>query len=480
MKKIFILSLVLSSMYANVFAQNYKYIDSLKSVISKTVKPDSTTVELYSRIAANYIFSKPDTALYYNSLAKKIATDLQLTNRLFRIKLSDALCYSIQRKDSMALQLALACLKEAETLSEVRYLRRAYYFLGSISFHIRDFESAIKYNRKFYSLLSNSKADSATLGGYYEHMGETYDQMNQLDSAELYITKSFQHNLKSGQLRDFSYYLMGNMYAKRNQFNLALQFYREAKSASSSNISLGEGKKNKMDIEIGFARVFKQLNKIDSAISHAKKAYDISKDISIPREKLESLSLLTELYKQKGNVDSAFFYLNNLSILKDTLVSEEKIRAIQTLSYTEENRQQKLEEQKEKEQIERKHNIQLAITAIAILTFIILFLLLSRSILVSHKLVESLSIVALLLVFEFLNLLIHPWLEKITHHSPILMLLGLVLLAALLLPLHHKLEHWTTKKLVEKNKAIRLAQAKKTIEELEERNTDNTNPTTTS
>ena len=47
------------------------------------------------------------------------------------------------------------------------------------------------------------------------------------------------------------------------------------------------------------------------------------------------------------------------------------------------------------------------------------------------------------------------------------MLLGLVCMAALIVPLHHKLENWATHKLVEKNKAIRLAKAKKTIEELE-------------
>jgi hypothetical protein len=47
------------------------------------------------------------------------------------------------------------------------------------------------------------------------------------------------------------------------------------------------------------------------------------------------------------------------------------------------------------------------------------------------------------------------------------MLLALVCIAALLVPLHHKLEKWATNKLVEKNKAIRLAAAKKTIEELD-------------
>jgi hypothetical protein len=47
------------------------------------------------------------------------------------------------------------------------------------------------------------------------------------------------------------------------------------------------------------------------------------------------------------------------------------------------------------------------------------------------------------------------------------MLLALVLIASLLIPIHHKIQHWLTNKLVEKNKRIRLAAAKKTIAILE-------------
>jgi hypothetical protein len=81
-------------------------------------------------------------------------------------------------------------------------------------------------------------------------------------------------------------------------------------------------------------------------------------------------------------------------------------------------------------------------------------------------------VISLLLVFEFLNLLLHPFLEIVTHHSPILMLLALVCIAALLVPLHHRLEKWATTKLVEKNKKIRLAAAKKTIEQLDTKPND--------
>ncbi len=81
--------------------------------------------------------------------------------------------------------------------------------------------------------------------------------------------------------------------------------------------------------------------------------------------------------------------------------------------------------------------------------------------------IEYFGVIALLIVFEFLNLLLHPFLERVTHHSPVLMLLALVCIAALLVPLHHRVEKWAISRLVEKNKQIRLAAAKKTIEQLE-------------
>jgi hypothetical protein len=121
----------------------------------------------------------------------------------------------------------------------------------------------------------------------------------------------------------------------------------------------------------------------------------------------------------------------------------------------------------EQQQATRAQDLQFAFIAVGILAFIIIFLLLSRSIITNTRVISFLGVVALLIVFEFLNLLLHPFLEKVTHHSPLLMLLALVCIAALLVPLHHKLEKWATAKLVAKNKAIRLAEARKTIEELE-------------
>ncbi len=177
--------------------------------------------------------------------------------------------------------------------------------------------------------------------------------------------------------------------------------------------------------------------------------------------------LLSDIYR-KENADSALKYQDIYIAANDSMYSAKNIQQTQLMSTENELKQQELEIEKIKAEQQRKQNIQYALLGLGIITFIILFLALSRRHITNTKLIQFLGVVALLVVFEFLNLLLHPFLERITHHSPVLMLLALVCIAALLVPLHHKLEKWATHKLVEKNKAIRLASAKKTIRLLSE------------
>ncbi len=176
--------------------------------------------------------------------------------------------------------------------------------------------------------------------------------------------------------------------------------------------------------------------------------------------------ILADIY-EKNNCDSTLKYANIYKIANDSVFSNKINQQIQVMTFDEELRQQEVTAEQIKTEDKRKQNIQYALLALGIITFIIFFLLLSRQFITNAKVIVFFGIIALLLVFEFLNLLLHPFLERVTHHNPVLMLLALVAIAALLVPLHHKLEHWATAKLVEKNKQIRLASAKKTIEELE-------------
>ena len=151
----------------------------------------------------------------------------------------------------------------------------------------------------------------------------------------------------------------------------------------------------------------------------------------------------------------------------DSIFSASNTAQLQTLGFNEQERHREINENKVKEAAERKHNLQYAAIALGLIAFLTLFLLLSHSIIANQKLIRFPGVVALLIVFEFINLYIHPYLAHATNDSPLLMLLVMVCIAALLVPVHHRLEKWITNKLVEKNKKIRLAAAKKTITSLE-------------
>ncbi|MDP1621375.1 MAG: hypothetical protein Q8M08_03460 [Bacteroidales bacterium] len=178
---------------------------------------------------------------------------------------------------------------------------------------------------------------------------------------------------------------------------------------------------------------------------------------------------MQKIYGHEGNKDSSYHYALIQIAYKDSVINQKRITEFQNLSFSQ--RLKDIDEQAKisEEETQRKQNIQFALIAFGILSFSLLYLILSRSFITNAKLIRFFGVVALLIVFEFFNLLLHPFLERITHHTPFLMLLALVFIASLLVPLHHRIEKWATTRLVEKNIQIRLAAARKTVEELEEK-----------
>jgi hypothetical protein len=138
--------------------------------------------------------------------------------------------------------------------------------------------------------------------------------------------------------------------------------------------------------------------------------------------------------------DSAFKYENIYSLIQDSLFNNEMIRNLQIASIKEEIRQQKIIENLRLEKEEREQNLILAAIAVFIPTFLILIFLISKWSHRKSKLITSLGVASLLMLFEFISLLIHPYVQKLTNHSIVLMYIILLTIASILVPLHHKLE----------------------------------------
>ncbi|MEO8734456.1 MAG: hypothetical protein ABI373_09000 [Flavobacteriales bacterium] len=182
---------------------------------------------------------------------------------------------------------------------------------------------------------------------------------------------------------------------------------------------------------------------------------------------VESTDLLRNAYKRGGQLDSAYHYFELKSTYADSLKSTTNLNKLQNMAFEQELKDSEDAKAQAEAIATRSHNIQFGIIALIVLTLGIFLLIFSRTAVVGARAIKNLSLIALLLFFEFLNLLLHPLLGKITNHSPLLTLLAMVCIAGLLIPLHHRMEHFITNMLVSKNNRVRLEAAKRTIEELE-------------
>ena len=277
--------------------------------------------------------------------------------------------------------------------------------------------------------------------------------------------KAYEISMKTG-IRDFLgpvYEQMGTIEARMKNTILAITYY---------DLSLAEAIRSRSPkftskAYNAIAEYYYNNHQTDSAIFYANKAIGVVQHTAFTTMTAKPAKLLLEVYR-KSNIDSAFKYSEMHQAANDSLYSIKAIQEAQLMTFEEDARRQEQAVAEEEANEQRKENIEYALIGLGIISIIIVFLVISRTLVTNERIIEFFGVVALLLVFEFLNLLLHPFLEHVTKHSPVLMLLALVCIAAVLVPLHHKIEKWATHKLIEKNKAIRLAAAKKTLEKLEE------------
>ncbi len=326
-----------------------------------------------------------------------------------------------------------------------------------------DFEKAESYNKAAMEAGSKYETDIISVCAVND-MGTIYLAMGKIDSALVYTQKAYEMAIKSGinYWLTSTYLQFGSIHAAMKNSSLALNYW---------NLALNEANRigSPKFVSTAYnamAQFYYASNQPDSAKLYATRAISSVNNTAFYTLNVDPAKLLLNIYRN-SNVDSAFKYSEIYRTANDSLFNIRTLQQAQLMAVEEEARLAELKYEEEKSDEARKTNLEYTFIAIGIVSFFMIFLIFSRSYITNPKIIEFLSVIALLIVFEFFNLLIHPLLEKVTHHSPILMLLALVLLAALLIPLHHKLEHWAVHKLIEKNKQSRLEAAKKTIEQLE-------------
>ncbi len=143
-------------------------------------------------------------------------------------------------------------------------------------------------------------------------------------------------------------------------------------------------------------------------------------------------------------------YLQQVKIIGDSINSKEKIREYQIITIDEQIRQEEIVANAKKIKKERTQQLQLLLIGLFIPSLFLVTLLLSR-VKVPVRIVRFLGILSLLILFEYLTLLLHPIVVELTNHTPFFEMLIFVTIASLIIPTHHRIEHWLIEKLTLKS-----------------------------
>lgn len=462
MKKIIAVFCFITGMQT-VFAQKLNVDSSIRVIAVE--KDDDKKVELLAGLHTNEFNNSPNLVI---EIGLKLLKQSQVDKSIIEASAAYSMLghgYRLMGNNIKGLEYHHKAISLAEKTGNFSLLAMAENQLAHIYKDRGENEKAIKLYLSSSNHAEKGKNEVVKIWPL-SNLGTVYLLNNNVDSALIISQRAYEYIIrtKNNRLLFLTFLNLAAIQSKMGNAPLAITYFDMAKKEAA-----GKSYTRYLNLLYTFmAEHYKSTGKTDSCALYAKKAIVAVSNTPFFYLSNKPAQLLTDIY-EKTNCDSTLKYAKVLKTANDSLNSSKVNQQIQLMTFEEDLRQQELAAEKIKENEERQQNIQFALIALGIIVLLTLYLLLSRSFITNTKLIEFFGVVALLIVFEFLNLLLHPFLERITNHSPVLMLLALVCIAALLVPLHHKVEKWATAKLVEKNKQIRLASAKKTIEELEKK-----------
>ena len=448
---------------SNAYSQQ-NIIDSLQNALTKE-KHDTTRAVLLYHLSYYYQTYKPDSSL----LLAQEAYDLSVRHHYLKGE-SQALyqiagAFAIMGNSTQALEYYIRQLKIEEERKQPDEIANINMNIALVYNRNKDTANAIAYILTADSILTANHSKDPELQQLLNlNKGDIFEKANRLPEALQHTQNCYQLAVKNDDslMTGSALNNLGNIYLKMGDFEKAISSYR----ASAPYLAAMNENRGLSESALGISKAFEKKGSIDSALQYATGAYNLAYTNGFLTNALAAGTQLSKLYKKENNTDSAFAYMEITATLKDSIEGIEKIKRLESISIEEQLRQKQLVAMAATEKEELRQRLQLLAIGIMIPIFFLTSIYISRK-KIHKKFIEFSGIVSLLLLFEYITLLIHPFVEEVTHHTPLLEIIILVCVAALAVPAHHKIESWLIKRLAlihEKHIHIELPAIKEEVE----------------
>ncbi len=324
---------------ATIEAQDQEKIKTYRALL-KTRLNDSVRAQTLTRLAEELSYSDSrgslDTVLLAKTIAEKLnspALSVDVLNTLGGI-------YTDMGKYPLAIETHLRQIELCKKMNNNDDLAMAYGNTGRVYSALKMSDTMLYYNQLAQEICIIELAkmeklkkplDSATTLRYklyqyrlaisYTNMAMDLQDLHQYDSAFYYVNKAIAYNLPNKKMSALAvnYATLGRVYLEHfKQYDQALEYGLKAeKIAKEVNDQY-----DLTGIYLLLGDVKMQQKKYPEALSFLKKSLILAQEVGITDHVGYTYKLLSEVYEQAGQSDSALFYHKAYFNIHDTILRE--------------------------------------------------------------------------------------------------------------------------------------------------------------
>lgn len=427
------------------------YVNEAFSLIS-TLRDDSLKIESHNTYGMVYLSRNEKTLAlrhYLNGL--RIAEDIKTTNSDSR-RMKNTLqrnCYlylsdfyrTIEDYDK-AIDYSDMAYKKLDDIKEgnVRYQRVVdINNLGNLFASKKSYDIAISYFERSIKMADSLKFSTLKLPGYvsllnqYLRMEQPQKALNYMNSAEGEELKKF---LTSFRLSGVIYQAYAVIYTETGQYDSARMAFEKA----TPYFEKGASEANKITFYRQVASFYKKTGDNNKAIEYLLKVKEMGERLGQLEAAQNASKHLDSLYAKTGNFQLASQYNAAYYKYKDSIETLNREKELTQVEAADEQLRQERIAKEKLDAKQKRDNIQYLAITIGIVGLFLLMVMMGMF-KVSATTIKMIGFFAFLMFFEFIFLIFKKNIYGLTKGEPWKDLLFMIALAAILLPLHHWLEH---------------------------------------
>lgn len=276
-------------------------------------------IRLYTNIGVILRYQdKYDSALSYHKRARLYCEQQGDSTELAEVLLNTGGVYQSRSEYAMAMDYYFQALTLFERFHQQRGYARSCASIGVVYCLQGNYEKALHYQVQALHL-RQQLGDKQAIAHSWHNIGNVYESLGNIDSAGDYHGRALQLFRTIGDSQGVALCLssLGSALEHSGQPRMGLRYLIQSLSLLQR---LGD-KRGLAVVHKAIARCYLQQRQFQRSIHYARRALEISTKIGARAEQRDAAKLLSDGYKNSGNLSMAFQYFQLFTTVKDSIVN---------------------------------------------------------------------------------------------------------------------------------------------------------------